>query len=164
MRALALLLVPVFLWTASVAAGEECACDLVVCLEDVVEEHRQRGWLGAALAGGGGASGFVVTGLVPGGPAERAGLAVGDRIEAVNDRGFGEGVDEIYTPFRKIKPGETVRLTIQPEEGERHVVEVRAEEFPPELLERSVGQYVLSLVRERNVPQQESFRSGGRKP
>lgn len=77
-------------------------------------------WLGVVITHG--ADGARVLQVVPGSPAEEAGLRSGDRITAVN----GEPVNDRHPLpdiLRRHRPGETVRLTVV-RDGEERTVSV----------------------------------------
>jgi len=80
-------------------------------------------FLGVSLSGGGDfgspPSGAVVTGVVPGSPAERVGLEAGDVITAVNGTSVS-GPDRVTTLLLHLNPGKTIRLSWLDEFGARH--------------------------------------------
>jgi len=62
--------------------------------------------------------GYAISGVVPGGPAERAGLKAGDVIVHFGDSKIG-GLEDIDRGLRKHKPGERVRTTVRRGQEER---------------------------------------------
>jgi len=80
-------------------------------------------FLGVSLDRGGdfGAptSGAVVTGVVPGSPAERVGLEAGDVITAVDGKSVSSP-DRVTTLLLHMNPGKTIRLSWLDEFGTRH--------------------------------------------
>jgi S1-C subfamily serine protease len=87
---------------------------------DGAREGRQRAWVGFYPQGFDG--GVVVTGVVPGGPAERAGLARGDLVLSV-DGATVSNLRELYAAMWKKSAGEALSLQILRESAIR-VVEV----------------------------------------
>lgn len=86
--------------------------------EDLVRYgHVRRAWLGVDLAVSpadalpGEAQTVTITGVVPGSPAQRAGLQVGDRILAWDGRAL-HGYYELVLRINAATPGERVSLTI----------------------------------------------------
>jgi len=71
---------------------------------DGLDEHSR--WLGATLVAG--AAGATVKIVLSDGPAERAGLAAGDRLVAIDDLTFDAG--DIDAVLRRYPLGETVRV------------------------------------------------------
>lgn len=94
--------------------------------------HVRRGWLGVAIAPqsevAAGNPGVLVTGVVPGGPAGRAGVRPGDVVLAVN----GVSVDDAAALIRAVAvlpPGTRVHLAVD-RHGERIALRVRIGERP----------------------------------
>ncbi len=83
-----------------------------------------RAWLGLYPQGFDG--GLMVTGLVPGGPAQKAGLARGDMILSVEGEKVGS-LRELYSAIWKKTPGEVVGLMIL-REGSLRSFSIRAED------------------------------------
>ena len=88
--------------------------------EDGAGEGRRRAWVGFYPQGFDG--GVVVTGVVPGGPADRAGLARGDLVLSV-DGAAVSNLRELYAAMWKKSAGEGLSLQILRESAIR-VVEV----------------------------------------
>ena len=91
-------------------------------LNDIVEYgHVVRGWLGieaiplntqtARALDINNTEGVVITGIVPGGPAELAGLQIKDVITHINNRSVGSGVWGIQE-INESRPGETVEISV----------------------------------------------------
>ena len=64
--------------------------------------------------------GALISGVVPGGPAQAAGLQEGDVITAV-DGAPVESTEQLVETLRELDPGDTVELTIVDSDGERSV-------------------------------------------
>jgi hypothetical protein len=95
-------------------------------------------WLGVAYdlrwiqAGTGCESSVVIASVIPGSPAERAGLRAGDAIVAVN--GDGAAAVRIQLLGARLAPGDSVRLVIERNGATRRVVAVadrRPQQVPP---------------------------------
>jgi membrane-associated protease RseP (regulator of RpoE activity) len=56
--------------------------------------------------------GIKINAIEPGGPAEQAGLKVGDRIIAINGRSFESAKDPIVETVVRGAPGDSVRFTV----------------------------------------------------
>ncbi|HMA47912.1 MAG TPA: PDZ domain-containing protein, partial [Frankiaceae bacterium] len=72
-------------------------------------------------------TGAVVRSVVPGGPADRAGLRAGDVIDAVDGRRVG-GVDELVVAVRSHAIGEMVTVSYQRDGSERTAQATLAEQ------------------------------------
>lgn len=92
-------------------------------LNDIVEYgHVVRGWLGIeAIPLNARSEGVVITGIVPGGPADLAGLQAQDVITHINNRSVGSGVWGIQE-INESRPGETVEISLI-RQGEHMLVE-----------------------------------------
>lgn len=82
--------------------------------------------------------------IQPGGPAQRAGLEVGDRIEAVNGRPVSELTGSLLS-LRSLDPGQPVRLTITrgSESFERLLV---PDSLPPREIGWNLAQAAAALI------------------
>lgn len=108
-------------------------------LNDIVEYgHVVRGWLGieaspltvrtARALKLNNAEGIIITGIVPDGPADLAGLQVHDVITHINNRSVGSGVWGIQE-INESRPGETVEINLI-REGEEMQLEAVVEASP----------------------------------
>ena len=112
------------------------------------------GWLGLGWryhedtgAGGERSGWFLVHGVAPGGPAERAGLAAQDVIVEIDGEPFTFDDDlEALDAFARIRPGDEVHFTVRRQEKSLEVKE-RAVEMPQEL--REVWRRNYDLARRR---------------
>ncbi|MCH8157073.1 MAG: trypsin-like peptidase domain-containing protein [Nitrospinae bacterium] len=87
-------------------------------------EGRSRAPLGLEVEGSLDQEGVVVSRLIPGSPAEQAGLRVGDRIEAVNGRPVA-GAKEFKIILNGVSTGESVFLLVLRNEEKFHLALVR---------------------------------------
>lgn len=108
-------------------------------LNDIVEYgHVVRGWLGieatplsartARALKLGNTEGIIITGIVPDGPADLAGLQVQDVITHINNRSVGSGVWGIQE-INESRPGETVQISLI-RDGEKLQLEAVVEASP----------------------------------
>ncbi|HEX9708618.1 MAG TPA: S1C family serine protease [Candidatus Thermoplasmatota archaeon] len=90
-------------------------------LEGNTERTQPRAWLGVYPQGNDGA--VAITGVVPGGPADRAGLAQGDLVLSVDGQSV-TSLRELYRAFWRKGPGEPLDLQVLRESQIRvvHVV------------------------------------------
>jgi serine protease Do len=90
-------------------------------LEGSTERTQQRAWLGVYPQGNDGA--VAISGVVPGGPADRAGLAQGDLVLSVDGQSV-TSLRELYHAFWRKGPGDPLDLQVLRESQIRmvHVV------------------------------------------
>ncbi|HEV7804960.1 MAG TPA: trypsin-like peptidase domain-containing protein [Solirubrobacteraceae bacterium] len=81
-------------------------------------EQIKRAYLGVQTGDAETGTGAVVSDVVPGGPADDAGLQVGDRIVSIGDDAVTSSTD-VATAVGASKPGDSVKLAIRRGAGER---------------------------------------------
>lgn len=113
-------------------------------MEQIIQHGRpQRGWLGIeaqqlnavlvdALKLPNGTQGVVITGLLRGGPADKAGLQPGDVIVSIDNTQIKDA-RQVMDTIARHKPGEKIRLQIM-REGKSLVREARIVERPAQVL------------------------------
>jgi S1-C subfamily serine protease len=84
----------------------------------------------AAAAYGYGSSGALITGVVPGGPADAAGLAGGDLITAVNGHAVASP-DGLTNLLQAKRPGTRIHVAITDQSGNQQTVTVTLGSGPP---------------------------------
>jgi serine protease Do len=100
------------------------------------------GQLAEALGLPEGASGALVSRVRPGTPAERAGLARGDLVTALDGHAV-RSAREVYETLERCTPGQTLRIA-RLRQGARSEISAQAVPFPPEVLPE-LGQRLLGL-------------------
>lgn len=116
--------------------GEEKQLDVTLAGGDTFASRGERSpieqmlatqpWLGVRLASGEG-QGVKVAGVLPGSPAQNAGLQEGDEILSIDNTRV-EAPAALQSQILRHKPGETVTLTIL-RDGSRKQVDVKLGEF-----------------------------------
>ena len=108
----------------SLAIPIDLYVDRRVAMEQGQESRPPRAWLGFYTQGQSG--GIVVAGVVPGGPADKAGIERGDLLLSVDGQAVST-LRELYDRIWKRTPGEPVGLQVLRDSSIR-VVEVAAED------------------------------------
>ncbi len=140
----ALLLAPV---SSSAVAGEEYKCTTPTqeCLDKMTDNLMKRGWLGIfgnQLRENGTMYTEIIE-VVPGSPAEKAGIRPGDILVAINGVDLIESNKErLYKIQKKNKPGVTFRYTIL-RKKHRIYKTVQLASMPYEVIVRAVGEHML---------------------
>ena len=129
---------------APLAAGEKgkkCEMDAQACLTKMAAALKGRGWVGIEMDDAAGR--LTVTRVVPGSPAESAGLRSGDVLVALNGVPFGkENEAKVKASYKAMTPGAKITYTVQ-REGKDREVEVTLGKLPPEVLAQWVGAHML---------------------
>jgi S1-C subfamily serine protease len=121
--------------------GKKCDMDAETCCSKMAAELKNRGWVGIEMNDEGGR--LTVTRVVPGSPAESAGLRVGDVLVALNGTAFGEkNKAEIKTSYKAMTPGTKATYTVQ-RDGKDRQIEVTLGKLPQEVLAQWVGAHML---------------------
>ena len=125
-------------------AGEKakkCDMDAQACLSKMAAVLKDRGWVGIEMDEENGR--MVVNRVVPGSPAESAGLRKGDALLAFNGTPFGEKSEAAKKAAQKaMVPGATVTYTVL-RDGKERPVEVTLGKLPQEVLAQWVGAHML---------------------
>jgi len=93
----------------------------------VLNSHRAA--LGVNLADNLARPGAVITALQPAGPAEKAGLAVGDSIESIDGKAVATA-DDVATVLATLRPGQTVTVSVAQPDGRSPTKAVTLGELP----------------------------------
>ena len=97
---------------AALAGDGPCKAELDFCLTQMGEKLKTKGWVGIELdvekAGP-----LRITRVIPGSPAEAAGLAAGDRILALDGVAYAEANrPALKEAYKAMTPGNTITYTI----------------------------------------------------
>jgi S1-C subfamily serine protease len=121
--------------------GKKCEMDTQACLSKMAAALKDRGWVGIEMDEESGR--MVVNRVVPGSPAESAGLRKGDALLAFNGTPLGEKTETAKKAAQKaMVPGATVTYTIL-RDGKERPVEVTLGKLPREVLAQWVGAHML---------------------
>ena len=132
----------------SASAGEhkKCPAKTQDCLDLMSTKMKTSGWVGLELDWDQAKSSQVVTKVIPGSPAESAGIQIGDVLYALNGVRISPDNDEELAKARKgWKPGESVRYTIK-RNGTDREVNLTLAPMPADVLARIIGEHMLQHV------------------
>jgi S1-C subfamily serine protease len=91
--------------------------------------NSHRAFLGIEIGDTAEASGVVVTKILPGTAAAKAGLVVGDRITVLNGTKTPTS-NELSTALAGLKPGQTVKVTVAHQSGKTETLNLTLGEYP----------------------------------
>ncbi|HYV85685.1 MAG TPA: PDZ domain-containing protein [Patescibacteria group bacterium] len=127
------------------SSGEQhpkCPYTTQECLNSMAHRLKSAGWIGIEYEPKD-PDGPKVTKVVPGSPAEKAGLLPGDILFALNGVEMKSANDDALMKARKEwKPGQAVQYTIK-RNGASKQVEVVLGEWPADILARYIGEHML---------------------
>jgi membrane-associated protease RseP (regulator of RpoE activity) len=131
--------------TSASPSGEKhakCPYTTQECLNSMARRLKSAGWIGIEYEPKD-PSGPRITKVVPGSPAEKAGLQPGDVLFALNGVEMKSENDDALMKARKDwKPGQAVQYTIK-RNGTAKQVDVVLGEWPADILARYIGEHML---------------------
>ena len=129
--------------------GKKCPMTTQECLNGMAAKLKQSGWIGVELDKSKSPEGITVTRVVPGSPAETAGLKEGDVLVALNGISLGEKNEKNEEALQKMKqmkhemaPGKTVTYTVQ-RQGKEMKVPVTLAAMPADVIASYIGKHML---------------------
>jgi len=129
--------------TGKEGSYKKCDYSTQECLNAMNAKMKAAGWVGIEYEADEATGRVVVQRVVPGSPAEKAGLQEDDILVAMNGIYIKQENEKSLTEIRKTwKPGKTVQYTIQ-REGQAKKIDIVLGEWPADLLARYIGQHML---------------------
>jgi carboxyl-terminal processing protease len=135
----------ILMFTLPVLAGgkgehKKCTKRVQVCLNDMVNKLKSTGFIGVELDKQGENDPLVVTKVIEGSPAEKAGIQVGDELYAINGIKFSE---KNGAAIDKVKvPGNTVKCTVK-RNGADKTFKLTLVPMPADLLSKYIGEHMM---------------------
>lgn len=145
-RKWSLVLVAVLWMALPVLAGDQhkkCPLSTQDCLDKMSEKMKNSGWVGLELEKNETTGLLAVTKVVPGSPAEAAGIQPGDVLYALNGVQISdENEKELAKARQGWAPGQSVTYTIKRNGADRQVTLTLAP-MPADVLARWIGQHMM---------------------
>ena len=136
---------------ASAIAGKGKQCDHPVdeCLNYMVTKLKSTGFIGVELDDDKAHGGvLIVTNVVKGSPAEKAGIQTGDELYSMNGIRFGE---ETWKKMKEIKkPGNDVQVTIK-RDGHAKKMRMVLAAMPADLMAKYIGEHMMTHAKHVKV-------------
>jgi C-terminal processing protease CtpA/Prc len=127
--------------SASLAAEKSCPRTAEECVRGMTAKLENRGWIGIEMEDT--QRGRIIAAVVPGSPAEQAGVRKGDLMVAFNGVALAEGKEAVYEEMnRSLIPGREITLTVE-RGAEQHDLAVTLAQIPRQLLAQWIGQHML---------------------
>jgi C-terminal processing protease CtpA/Prc len=123
--------------------GKKCTENTQDCLDHMASKMKSGGWVGVEMDVDETTGALTVTKVIPGSPAEAAGIQTKDVLYALNGVRIAKDNDEALRKARQDwKPGQAVTYTIKRDGTDRQVTLTLAP-MPADVLARYVGQHML---------------------
>jgi len=121
----------------------KCTMNTQDCLDHMAAKLRTSGFVGIELDQDENTGAMTILKVIPGTPAESAGLKAGDVLVALNGVKIAKDNDEALSKARKEwKPGQTVTYTVNRDGAERQVSLTLAP-MPADVMAKYIGQHML---------------------
>jgi S1-C subfamily serine protease len=122
--------------------GKCSAANTQECLDAMAKMYKNRGWIGVEINDASGS--MQITRILPGSPAEKAGLTAGDVLFAVNGVQYAETNRDTLSAIREtMTPGSTFTFTILKGGKDKQEVPITLAPMPEEVMAAMVGKHLL---------------------
>ena len=147
---MAAMLVAVMALGAAIAEEKKgyskCKEDAQTCLNHMVAEMKDRGWLGIQMDTDAGPSEIKITKVIAGSPAEAAGFQVNDVLVSVNGARFSENTEEKCVTCDKTKdnwkPGTKVSYVVK-RGGAETTLNATLAALPSDVMAQWIGMHMM---------------------
>jgi len=124
-------------------AGEKCTASTQDCLNQMAKNLENKGWVGIEMENEGGDDRMVVTKVVEGSPAEKAGFKPGDVLVAVNGIAFSdENEKKIKNAQHAMVPGADFTYTVA-RRGSKVDLNVELGQIPDNVKAQWIGGHMM---------------------
>ena len=146
MSVLAVVMIMAMAAPAMAGEGYKCTASTQDCLNKMAKNLQNRGWVGIEMDDKGGTDQMVVTKVVEGSPAEKAGFKKGDVLAAVNGIAFTDANEKKLKDVRySMKPGADFTYTVV-RHGAKKDLHVELGHIPENVMAQWVGGHMMDHV------------------
>ena len=123
--------------------GKKCTLSTQECLDMMAAKMKSSGWIGVELDHDDDTGAMSITKVIPGSPAEAAGLRVGDELYSLNGVKLAGAAEPALKQARgEWKPGQQVNYVVK-RGGVEQKVNLTLAAWPADVLAKMVGQHML---------------------
>lgn len=123
--------------------GTKCTMSTQECLDMMAAKMKSSGWIGVELDHDEETGAMSITKVIPGSPAETAGLRVGDELYSLNGVKLAGAAEPALKQARgEWKPGQQVNYIVK-RGGAEQKVSLTLAAWPADVLAKMVGQHML---------------------
>jgi predicted metalloprotease with PDZ domain len=128
---------------AMAGEGHKCEASTQDCLNYMVKNLKDRGWVGIEMNDKGGMDKMVITKVIDNSPAEKAGFMVGDTLVAVNGVAFSEDNQKQLKDIQySMKPGADFTYTVA-RKGSKVDLDVELGQLPETVMAQWIGSHMM---------------------
>jgi hypothetical protein len=128
---------------AAMHAATKCNYSTQDCLDHMAAKLKSSGWVGIELEKDDTTGVMTIQRVIPGSPAESAGLQPGDVLFALNGIEINDqNEDALKTAKKEWKPGQTVNYTLK-RNGQERKATLTLAPMPADVLAKFIGQHML---------------------
>ncbi len=146
LSAVVALAVPMALPTLAGGKGEKCTLDTQTCLNRMVAELKNRGWVGIEIDESKDIKAPVIHEVVPGSPAQAAGLLAGDVLVSVEGIRFADNTEAKCGTCAAMKenwvPGRKVHYVVR-RDGREIGIEPTLAVIPTDVMAQWIGMHMM---------------------
>ena len=140
-----LMVVMMMVMAAPAMAGDsnKCSASTQDCLNHMAKSLNNRGWVGIEMDDKGGSGMMIITKVIDGSPAQKAGFKVGDALVAVNGVAFSEENEKQLKDIQySMTPGNDFTYTVS-RKGSRVDLDVELGTLPDDVKAQWIGNHMM---------------------
>lgn len=120
-----------------------CPEEATKCVEQMTKHFRERGWVGINMDWTEEDDAVRITKVIPGSPAERAGLQAGDILRSLNDIEYNMDNElKLKETYEAARPGRIAKFTVE-RDGQVIRIDVTMEPIPEAVIAQWIGNHLM---------------------